>query len=108
MHLTAEQLRRVLVGGQTGRKRRRPEVESSSGGVRPPVQQWEGNFQHGRWHLEGDRLARRDRVFAGQARRIPRGHQLRGVRNRIVDLGHQLTETAVTAIGERLRAVNVR
>ena len=105
----AEYLRGLRIIGQPLRKRFGPEIQGPTRGMRPAVE--ERHRRHldqlvGR-HLEGHGSPGFQRHFHGLTRRIPRGHHVDRMRNRIHDLNHQFTETAAHSIPHGFHRVNV-
>ena len=104
----AEQLGRVRIVGQALCKRSRAEVETAAGRVRAAVNVLVRRIQDLVRHLEGHRLSCFQRHFDRLSGRIAGFDDVDGVRNRVVDGDHQLTEAAADTGTDRLVAVNVR
>src|SRR5215472_259411 len=102
-----ENLRGFRVRRQPLRDWSSPEVQAAAGGVCAPVQERHRRhvdlFRHHKRH----RLARFERHFDRLPGRVARGHDVDGVRYRVMHLHHQLAEAVVHSMADRLGRADV-
>ena len=108
MDLAIEDLRNIRVGRQPLCDWTSTEVQTTAGCMRTPIQ--EGHRRHVNLfrHNKRDSLTRFQGDLDWLPRRIPRRDDIDGVRYRIVNLNHQLTEAVIHSMAHRLVRVNIR
>ena len=108
MDRAVEELGCLRITRQPLRDRLGPEIEAAPGCVRPAVQERHRGHVNLLRHLEGHGLARLQRHLDRLARRVPRRHDVHRMRHRVMDLHHQLAETAVHSVPHRLDRPDIR